>query len=123
MVKLTFCVRRLASMAPDVFHRYWREQHGPLVLRHAEALGMRRYVQSHALGGGVSDGLRASRGAAAPFDGIAEAWWDSLEALAGATASEAGRRASVELLEDERRFIDLASSALWLNEEHVLLGG
>jgi uncharacterized protein (TIGR02118 family) len=122
MVKLTFCVRRLASLSESEFHRYWREQHGPLVLRHAETLGIRRYVQTHALPGGVSAAIRASRGAAAPFDGVAELWWDDLESLDAVLASEAGRRASAELLEDERRFIDLASSALWLNEEHVLLG-
>lgn len=123
MVKLTFCVRRLALLSEADFHRYWKERHGPLVLRHAETLGIRRYVQTHALPGGVSDALRASRGTGAPFDGIAELWWDDLETLAAATGSEAGRQASAELLEDERRFIDLAGSAVWLNEEHVVLGG
>lgn len=122
MVKLTFCVRRLASLSEAEFHRYWREQHGPLVLRHAETLGIRRYVQTHALPGLVSEALRASRGAASPFDGVAELWWDDLETLAAATESEAGRRASAELLADERRFIDHPGSALWLNEEQVLLG-
>jgi len=121
MVKLIFCVRRLASMSDAAFHRYWREEHGPLVLRHAEALGIRRYVQTHALPGGVSDALRAARGAAEPFDGVAELWWDDLESLVAATASEAGRRASAELLEDERRFIDLARSPLFVAEEHPIL--
>jgi uncharacterized protein (TIGR02118 family) len=123
MVKLTFCVRRLASLSDAEFHRYWLQEHGPLVLQHAEALRIRRYVQTHALPGAVNDALRTSRGTAAPFDGIAEAWWDDLEDLDAALGSEAGRRASAVLLEDERRFIDLAGSALWLNEEHVLLGG
>lgn len=122
MVKLTFCVRRLAALSEAEFHRYWRDVHGPLVLRHAPALGIRRYVQTHALAGGVSEALRAARAAAAPFDGIAELWWDDLESLAAATSTAAGRRASEELLEDERRFIDLEGSALWLNEEYVLLG-
>jgi len=34
-----------------------------------------------------------------------------------ATASPEGRHASLELLEDERRFIDLARSPLWIAEE------
>jgi len=123
MVKLTFCVRRLASLSPEEFHRYWRDEHGPLVARHAETLRIRRYVQTHALPGLVGDALRASRGAAEPFDGIAELWWDDLETLAAATTSNAGRAASQLLLDDERRFIDLAGSALWLNEEHVVVGG
>jgi uncharacterized protein (TIGR02118 family) len=123
VVKLTFCVRRLATLSEAAFHRYWREEHGPLVLRHAETLAIRRYVQTHALPGAVSEALRATRGAAPPFDGIAELWWDDLESLTAAAESAAGRAASAELLADERRFIDLAGSALWLNEEHVVLGG
>jgi len=34
-----------------------------------------------------------------------------------ATASPEGRHASLELLEDERRFVDLARSPLWIAEE------
>jgi len=30
--------------------------------------------------------------------------------------------ASTALLEDEKKFIDLARSPLWLNEEHVIVG-
>ena len=49
MLKLIFCVRRLPQLSRYQFQRYWREQHGPLVERHAEALRLRRYVQSHTL--------------------------------------------------------------------------
>ncbi|MEW6270991.1 MAG: EthD domain-containing protein [Thermodesulfobacteriota bacterium] len=69
----------------------------------------------------MNEALRASRGGPDGFDGIAELWWHSAEDLAAATASEEGRRASLELLEDERRFIDLARSPLWLAREHEVL--
>jgi hypothetical protein len=36
-------------------------------------------------------------------------------------ATDAGRAAGAALLEDERRFIDLARSPLWLAEEHALI--
>jgi hypothetical protein len=39
---------------------------------------------------------------------------DSLEDLAAAGATEAGATAGRELLADERRFIDLARSPLWI---------
>jgi uncharacterized protein (TIGR02118 family) len=124
MVKLTFCLHRLPSLSRDEFQRYWRERHAPLVARHAATLRIRRYVQTHALpeGDPVNGALRASRGGPGDYDGVAELWWDSLDDLAAATASDAGRTASLELLEDERRFIDLARSPLWLGREHVVIG-
>lgn len=124
MIKLTFCLHRLPSLSRDEFQRYWREQHAPLVARHAATLRIRRYVQMHSLPDGdpVNAGLRASRGGPEDYDGVAELWWDGLDDLAAATASDAGRAASLALLEDERRFIDLARSPLWLGHEHVVIG-
>ena len=124
MIKLTFCLHRLPSLSRDEFQRYWREQHAPLVASHAATLRIRRYVQTHSLADGdpVNAGLRASRGGPEDYDGVAELWWDSLDDLAAATASDEGRAASLALLEDERRFIDLARSPLWLGREHVVIG-
>src|SRR5438128_412938 len=56
------------------------------------------------------------------YDGVAELWWDSLEDLMAAYASEEGQVAGAELLEDERRFIELPSSPLWLGEENIVIG-
>ncbi|UCE87150.1 MAG: EthD domain-containing protein [Deltaproteobacteria bacterium] len=117
MIKLSFCVRRRSDLSPETFHRYWREVHAPLVERHAAALRMRRYVQCHTLEDAANDALRASRGAGEPFDGIAEVYWDSRQALEAALATPEGRDAGRELLEDERNFIDLAGSSLFLTEE------
>jgi uncharacterized protein (TIGR02118 family) len=123
VVKLVFCLRRLPHLSREEFQRYWRERHAPLVQRHAVALRLARYVQLHSLAEDAASNvaLRASRGAPDGYDGIAELWWRSEEDLAGATATEEGRRASLELLEDERRFIDLARSPLWLAHEHVVI--
>jgi uncharacterized protein (TIGR02118 family) len=121
MVKLSFCLRRLPHLSRAEFQRYWREQHAPLVARHREALRIQRYVQVHTADAEANAWLRASRGAPEAFDGVAELWWRSEGDLAAATASEAGRRAAAELLEDERRFIDLARSPLWLGAEHEIL--
>ncbi|HEV7732479.1 MAG TPA: EthD domain-containing protein [Candidatus Binatia bacterium] len=123
MVKLVFCVRRLPHLTREAFQRYWRETHGPLVASVAETLQIRRYVQVHTLDHPMNAALAASRGGPEAFDGIAELWWDSADAIAAATASDAGRAASLALLEDERRFIDLARSPLWIAEEHPVVGG
>jgi uncharacterized protein (TIGR02118 family) len=122
VVKLSFCLHRLPQLSRAEFQRYWREQHAPLVARHREALRIERYVQLHTADSPANALLRASRGGPVEYDGIAELWWRSEADLAEATASEAGRRAGQELLEDERRFIDLARSPLWLGREHVVIG-
>jgi uncharacterized protein (TIGR02118 family) len=122
VIKLVFCVRRRVDVEEAEFHRYWRDEHGPLVRSHAAVLRIRRYVQSHRIETPGNDLLRASRGAEEPYDGAAELWWDSLDDLAAGTSTPDGVRAAQELLDDERRFIDLARSSLWLNEETVVIG-
>lgn len=123
MIKLTYCVRRLPEISPEEFHRYWRDVHGPLVRDRASALRIRRYVQVHALATPLNDALRAGRGALEPYDGVAELWWDSMEDLQAGAGTAEGRQAGRDLLEDERRFIDLGRSALWLGEEHAVVNG
>ncbi len=49
--------------------------------------------------------------------------WESVEEFATATASPEGRKAGEELLEDERRFIDMERSALWVAQEHPIVEG
>lgn len=117
MIKLTFAVRRRTDIDPAEFHRYWRDEHGPLVKSLQRALRIRRYVQMHRLETPLNDALRASRGGLDPFDGAAELWWDDVDTLVAATSSPEGSSASQTLLEDEARFIDLEHSALWLGQE------
>ena len=56
------------------------------------------------------------------YDGVAELWWDSLDELRAANASPEGQAAGLELLEDERKFIDLARSPLFFGEEKAIVG-
>ncbi len=120
MVHLIFCLRRLPHLSRLEFQRYWREQHGPLVREHAAALGIRRYVQCHAIDHPVAHAAAAARGGPEPYDGVAELWFDA-DALARGFATEDGRAAATELLEDERRFIDLAQSPLFFAADHVVI--
>ena len=122
MIKLTFAVRRRSDVESEEFHRYWRDEHGPLVRSFQEALGIRRYVQVHRIETPFNDALRQSRSALEPFDGVAELWWDDVDALAAGASSPEGLAAGQALLEDEARFIDLAHSALWLGEEVEIIG-
>jgi uncharacterized protein (TIGR02118 family) len=117
MIKLTFAVRRRDDVDEAEFHRYWRDEHGPLVRSLQDVLGIRRYVQVHRVESPFNDALRASRNALEPFDGLAELWWDDMDALLHGSTTSEGQAAGQRLLEDERTFIDLERSALWLNEE------
>lgn len=122
MIKVVFTLRRKEGMTKDEFQRYWREEHAQLVERHAGTLRIRRYVQTHARDTGLEDALSGSRESEPrQYDGVAELWWDSVEDLVAGSASEEGQAAANDLLEDERRFIDLASSPIWLGEEHVVI--
>jgi len=82
MIKLIFCLRRRQDISEEEFHRYWRHEHGPLVIRHAATLGIRRYVQLHTVSGPVNAMLAATRGGPEAYDGVAELWFDSADALA-----------------------------------------
>lgn len=123
MVKLTFCLRRRPEMSWEQFSDYWRDVHAPLVAARAEVLGIRRYVQLRtAQLPEVHAGFRRRNdGSPEPFDGVAELWFDSLDAVIRPTTDEA-RQASAELLADERNFIDLANSPIWIGEETVIVG-
>ena len=124
MIKLVFCVRRLPHLSLEEFQDYWLNRHGPLVRSHAQTLGIERYVQTHTLpNDAVNAALRGSRGAPEGFDGVAELWWETAEAMASSAASLEGRSAAIELLEDERKFIDHARSPLWIAEEHPIVNG
>jgi uncharacterized protein (TIGR02118 family) len=122
LIKLTFCLVRLPHLTREAFQDYWFNTHGPLVASVAETLRIRRYVQMHSLPAQVSEGLRASRDAPPEYDGVAELWFDSLEALAENGARPEAQEAGRLLLEDERRFIDLPRSPLWWGQERVVVG-
>ena len=123
MIKLVFTLRRRADMSREEFQRYWREQHAPLVKRHAEALRIRRYVQTHARDTDLDELIVVSRGSEpGPYDGVAELWWDSFDDLAQRLAKPEAVEAGRQLLEDEKKFIDLARSPLWWGEEKVIIG-
>ena len=51
---------------------------------------------------------------------MTELWWDSQEDLEAAMQGQDGVEAGPILLEDERSFIDLQGSSLFLTEEHEI---
>lgn len=121
MIKLAFCLRRKPSLTVEEFQDHWLNTHAPLVRKHQKALRIMRYVQLHTDYGTMTENLRRFRGAPEPFDGIAELWYESREVLEGLGDDPAARVASRELREDEERFVDLASSPIWIAEEKEII--
>ncbi len=119
MIKLTFCLRRLPKLTLVEFQDYWFDKHAPLVAKHRDALRIRRYVQMHTTDTAMNAAMRAIRGGPEGYDGVAELWWDSIDDIMTNDSAEA-RAAGLELLEDERRFIDLENSPLWFGNERTI---
>ncbi len=126
MIKLTFCLKRKPGLSLEAFQDYWRNNHAPLVAKHKEVLGIRRYVQCHARPSDADSPMRAARAgglenAPETYDGVAELWFDSFESLAANGANPKAAEAGRALLEDEAKFIDLANSPLWFGEEYEVV--
>ncbi|WP_103727664.1 EthD domain-containing protein [Novosphingobium sp. HII-3] len=122
MIKIIFCLRRRPSLSFTEFQSYWRDRHAPLVAQRAPILGIRRYVQNSMFENtALQPAIAARKGEVPPYDGVAELWFDSVEAIQAVGNTPEGRKAGRELLEDERRFIDLPRSQLFYYQENAVL--
>ncbi|MGR8950078.1 MAG: EthD domain-containing protein [Gammaproteobacteria bacterium] len=120
MLKLVYCLTKRADVDSAEFHRYWLNDHGPLVKGYAEAIGAVKYIQSHTVAPDLNAIFVESRGLEPAYDGITEVWWDSKKSLESGMASEAGQAAHAALKEDESKFIDFSKSRVFMTEEHVI---
>jgi uncharacterized protein (TIGR02118 family) len=119
MIRIVFALRRKPGMSLAEFHEYWLKRHAPLVASFATDLSIHRYVQTHRIDTPANAAAQNARGAMEPeYDGVAELWWETEAALEATMETEAGRKAGAALLEDERKFIDLPNSPLWLAYEY-----
>ncbi|HKD68354.1 MAG TPA: EthD family reductase [Candidatus Binataceae bacterium] len=103
-VHLVALLVRKAGMSVEDFQRYWREHHGPLA---AKVPQLRRYVQNHAV-------PELYGGRNAPLcDGVAEAWFDSLEDLQRSTETPEVKAVRA----DELNFMDVNQLVFILTED------
>ena len=120
MIKLVYCLRKRADVPAAEFHRYWLESHGPLVRGFAQAIGARKYIQSHTVLPALNAAFSASRDLAPAYDGITEVWWDNAAALEAGMGTAEGQEAHRRLKEDEAQFIDFSQSRVFMTEEHEI---
>ena len=117
MIRLVYVLRRLPNLSRQAFQDYWRDAHGPLVAKHSTTLRVRRYVQTHTLDDPINTLLQEPRGTLEPYDGVAELWWNHENDVAQGVGAAEGQKAAEELLEDEKKFIDMSRSCIyWATE-------
>lgn len=122
MITLIFCLHRLPGMSRDEFQTYWRETHAPLVKSFAPVTGIKRYVQHHTFSHPALEGAITARGGPEAYDGVAQLSWESLEKMLAIRATPEARNAGRMMLEDEKKFIDLARSPIFFLKENIVVG-
>ena len=113
MIRLVFLLRKKTSLTRETFQAYWKTHHAPLVKSVSSELGLLRYVQTHTIDD--AELARKARGKMeTTYDGVAELWWSDESKLEEILKSENGQQAGKLLLDDEKEFIDLENSPIWL---------
>ena len=98
---------------------YWENKHGPFFMSNADAMGAKKYVQSQTINSPLNEGMRASRDMQPEYDGVAEVWFESEEALIEGMSSPEGQKLGALLLEDEKNFIDHTKSSAFIVVEKI----
>src|ERR1700693_4972888 len=109
LIKAVYQLKKLDGMSVDEFRKYWIEIHGNLG---SKLPGLRRYVQSHLID-------EAYLYARPHFDGVAQLWFDSAEAMRAAFESPQGKA----LAEDGPKFTDMAALRWFVAQEHIVIAG
>jgi uncharacterized protein (TIGR02118 family) len=106
MIKLVYCISKKTGLTDEEFFRYWENFHGPIGARIPR---LRKLVQSHRL---TVPGDRHQ----SDYDGMAELWFDDMEALLAACQSPEWKASTA----DEANFIDHSKVAYFVSEERVI---
>jgi uncharacterized protein (TIGR02118 family) len=107
MIKVVYCISKKVGLTDEEFFRYWEHVHGPIGARIPR---LRRLVQNRRLTV-TGDRYRAN------YDGMAELWFDDMDALLAARQSPQWKTAT----EDEANFIDHNKVAYFVSEERIIL--
>jgi uncharacterized protein (TIGR02118 family) len=90
MVKIISCLKRRPDITHEEFVQHWNQAHGPVVRENLP--GLRRYIQNPTI---------SVRSRTWEWDGVAELWFDDVDAVKAAFKSPGWQR----ILADEEHFI------------------
>jgi uncharacterized protein (TIGR02118 family) len=107
MIKLVYCFSKKTGLSDEEFFHYWANVHGPIGAR---IPGLRKLVQSRRLTV-PGDGHRPD------YDGMAELWFDDMQALLAARQSPEWEAST----NDETNFMEPGRAAYLVTRERVIL--
>ncbi|MEY4230208.1 MAG: hypothetical protein RLZZ362_1057 [Actinomycetota bacterium] len=116
-LRVTATLRRNPAISREQFRHHWRELHGPWAMRNPDVFGFRHYVQLHTPADADDNPLARERNAPPAFDGVSEIYRDP--PTASPEAVEELRR---QFIEDERNFMDIDASPVFIGEVRVIIG-
>jgi uncharacterized protein (TIGR02118 family) len=99
MVKMITLLKRKPGISREEFSKYWLHPHGDLILETIP--GVRKYIQNPAIIKGDREFV---------YDGVAESWFDDMDALRNAVKVMASQKGDV-IREDEEKFLDRSKIA------------
>jgi uncharacterized protein (TIGR02118 family) len=113
LIKLTAFLTRKPGLNQEQFSAYWRDKHAPLVKSLAPFNSLvRRYVQQH-----PAEGV-PTRLPLAPYDGIAEIWFDNLSD----TFKLIGNEDFLSVVtKDEENFLDKSRREIFISQETTMI--
>ena len=123
MIKISYLMRRLPHLSLAEFQSYWSEKHPLAAPEDAFAmLGVKRYVQVLPLESEARSLVIGPRtGLVEPFDGIAELWFESEEALIRDWSTDKAKEYVKIFFEDEQNFVDWTRSTILVSQENVVM--
>ena len=123
MIKISYLMRRLPHLSLEEFQSYWSEKHPQAAPSDAfSTLGVKRYVQVLPLETDARNLVIGPRtGLVEPFDGIAELWVESTEAIERDWSTEKAKEYIEIFFKAEQNFIDWTRSTILVSEEAIVM--
>ena len=116
MIKFVQCVRRKPGLSKQEFREHW-VAYGDLVKAIEEASGAMRSVMSMALAVEQNLEIMQARGTKAPYDGMAELWWERGNDVVAFLESGSGDKVIDDLRRAQEAFMDLPNSTFFFASE------
>ena len=111
MIKMSVFIMKRADITREQFSEYWEKKHWPLLEQIPEVKQFaKRYVQQHNIGQ-VPPIVTA-----APYDGISEVWFDSIEDFRRVVGTDTWRSI---VQQDNLVFLDPSKTEFMFSEEKI----
>jgi hypothetical protein len=109
-------VRKKASLTREEFIKLW-EAHSQKVIKYKEILLIKDYTKTFPFFS--TDEKSATHRETLPFefDAMGELWYEHKEDFIQARNTPEGQKVLADLRQDELKFVDMASSVMWLGTE------